>query len=724
MLKRIITSPFVIFPFLTCLVFWPFTLQLFALKNDALTYYYPVRTLISDALRNGELPLWTPFINMGYPLHADMQSGAWNPIIWIFSFLSNYSLAAFHYELLLYISFAGIGFYFLCREIGCDKKVAVGMGIAFQFCGFIVDSVQFFNCISAACYLPFVFLFFTRMLRNYSIKDALSLAFVMFLLFTGGYPSLFIILSYILLAYGVFSFFVAANKGVFLKRTSPVVGIAALVFCLLSLPAIVSFVQHLPAIERGGRQPLSFVLENSMNPSSSLSIVLPFASTSNEDWLKSSILMRSIYIGILPLVFLIALFFNKQLRRNRQVQFYLVAAATLLALAWGEHFFLRKMAYYVLPLMDSFRHPALFRLFAIFFLLLSAAVSMQYWTTNKQASTFIFRRIFYMLIFTTAVIAIWALIKTEKSALINLMDSPGPTALANLSFASRVLIQIPFVFFIVVTSSLAVVKKKNSNLVMLVIIADMFCATQLNMPVTVMGAKPFSEVVQTVNRNPVKFPLPGNNSIKVNSANSLDELYLTGSKIPFTKKIGRNNYFITPGNLLIQEAFYESGIASSVFKNPVLYFADSLIKEDTPKNYYSAKIAFSASTIANEQFKPGKQNINLLKLSANSWEADISNTGSGLLILLQNNYPGWQAYLDDKRVSISPVNIAFMAIRTTPGRHVVRFIYQPKFVHTAFYISLLTLIILLLLWLFPFLPYAKKRNAKRKADAPEQRYFQ
>src|SRR6187399_36883 len=112
MLKKIIASPFVVFPLLTCLVFWPVSLQILTLKNDALTYYYPIRTLISDALNNYELPLWTPFINMGYPLHADMQSGAWNPIIWVFGLVTNYSLAGFHYELMFYLALGGIGFYY------------------------------------------------------------------------------------------------------------------------------------------------------------------------------------------------------------------------------------------------------------------------------------------------------------------------------------------------------------------------------------------------------------------------------------------------------------------------------------------------------------------------------------------------------------------------------------------------------------------------------------
>ena len=139
MFKKIITSPFFIFPVLTCVVFWPLSFHLFSLKNDALAYYYPVRTLISDALNNHELPLWTSYINMGYPLHADMQSSAWSPIVWVFSFLTNYSLAAFHFEFLFYLCFAGIGFYYLCREYGWNKTTAFTIAIAYQLSGFMID---------------------------------------------------------------------------------------------------------------------------------------------------------------------------------------------------------------------------------------------------------------------------------------------------------------------------------------------------------------------------------------------------------------------------------------------------------------------------------------------------------------------------------------------------------------------------------------------------------
>ena len=686
MLKKIVTNPFFVFPVITCLFFWPFTFQLFALKNDALTYYYPVRTLISDALNNGELPLWTPFINMGYPLHADMQAGAWNPVIWIFSLLTNYSLAAFHYELLFYITFAGIGFYFLCREFGCSRYVSFMMAIAYQFSGFMTDSPEFFTCISAACYVPYIFLFFRRMIIKQQMKDALLLALFLFLLFTGGYPSLFIIMIYTLFAYTLFIFFSSDTKKYFLKKFLPVAGITCLFFILLSLPAIISFIRQLPQIERGKGQSLSMVLENSMNPVTTLSLLAPFSTTANNSWLHSSILMRSIYIGIIPLIFLIYAFFNKSLRKNKECMFFFFCAAIMLGLAWGKFFFLRQVAYYTLPLMSSFRHPALFRLFTIFFLLLIAAVSFNSWKTNSEKNTAILKKIYLALIAVILIIAVLCGISLKTFPSFSRLNIAAvKDLLLQLNFQGRYLIQFPFLIGIVLSSYLAIVKKKNIQLICCIMIADMFFATQLNMPITVYGAKHFAEIRQLINRNPVKFPLPDHKTIEENSLNSYDENFVAGSRLPFTKKIGRNNYFITPGNLSKQDEFYESSIKNSVFKNPVLYFADN-----------------------------NTDSIQVKKFSANQLQAGVYKKTAGLLVYLQNDYPGWQAFIDGKQTAIIPVNISFMSVQVPAGDHTIGFVYRPKMIINAWYISMTGLAFLIIIYLF--LLFSRQRSMKPQKE--------
>src|SRR4051812_27136051 len=87
--------------------YWPFSLFAFSAKNDNIIVFLPYRHQISEALRSGHLPLWSPYIYLGFPLHGDMQSGCWNPFVWLISLFGNYDLYSLQTESLLYIFLSG-----------------------------------------------------------------------------------------------------------------------------------------------------------------------------------------------------------------------------------------------------------------------------------------------------------------------------------------------------------------------------------------------------------------------------------------------------------------------------------------------------------------------------------------------------------------------------------------------------------------------------------------
>ena len=701
MFKKIIANPFVFFPLLTCIIFWPLSLQLFTLKNDALTYYYPVRTLISDALHHYELPLWTPYINMGYPLHADMQSGAWNPVIWLFSLLTNYSLYGFHLELLFYFSFAGIGFYYLGKEFGLNKYACLITAMAYQYSGFMIDSIQFFVCITAACYLPWIFVYFKRLLINRQLKDGLLTGLFLSLLFTGSYPALFIISAYLLLAYLLFVFFSTQKKEEFIKSSFLSISLMALVFILLSLPAIISFAQHLPLIERGEKQSLEFVQENSLVPQSLLSFISPFSTTASETWLNTDPLMRSSYIGIIPFLFLLLAIFNKNIRCIRTVQFFFVTGLVMFMLALGSHFFLHQLAYYSLPLVNSFRHPALLRLFGIFCWLIVAGFAMNDVTKNIHFLLLIKKiTIGFAITITLFGILLVIILKGFPSSFFtnDFSLSTLKNLIPTLSFTEKYLFQLPFVFAILISFYLALKKQQLLRLLFVICIADFFIRTQFNLGVTVIGAKKISLVNTMLNRNAEKFPSPGNSSIEENSKNSLDTMHPGKSKLLYEKRIGRNDYYVTPGNLSLQEKFYESSIKEKVFKNPIVYFADTLLteypKEDFATNAFA--ILEPASNLINQlQQRKEKGTVKLISISANTFTCDAETPGTSVLVLLQNYYPGWKAFVDEKETVIEKANTTFMCIQVPAGKHTISFIYQPTLIKYAWYVSLISLITLL-----------------------------
>lgn len=701
---------------LPLIFYWPFTLHFFSLKNDALTYYYPIRTLISDALHNGELPLWTPFINLGYPMHADMQSGAWNPVIWIFAFLSDYSLAAFHYELIFYIAFAGIGLYYLCKSLGCSSIVSFCIAVSYQFCGFMTDSPQFFNCISAACYLPFVFLFFRNLINTGFSKYAIYFSIALFLFFTGGYPSIFIITLYVLLFYFLFCFFKSTQKYEWVKLLAKPIVLSVLVFFLLSLPAILSFVPHLNQIARGKSQSLSLVLENSMNPSTLLSFISPFATTANNDFLESSILMRSVYIGLLPFVFLIFSLFTKQMYRDKENIFFLSTAMITLGMAFGDFFILRQIAYYVLPLMDSFRHPATFRLFSIFFFLLFTARGIELWLSTETEVTNSINIITKILISVSVGIAILSLLYWQDVDFVYQTKNAPTQLLASLEFNHRFIIQLPFILLVLFIILWAIQKPSNRRFLPYILLFDLFFATQLNMPVTLFGSKKMDQINTTLNRNLERFPIPENQSIEELSRNSFDSLSVSGSKIPYTKKWGRNDYFITPGNLTIQDSFYYSKIKDIIFLNPPVYFADSIVSSSSPLPALKGGFAFSNNPIllqlVNKNNRLEKPTI--IYLSANKLIVETSNQDEKLMVVQQNNYPGWQAFIDKDETAFETVNTCMVGIKVPAGQHKITLIYKPTKVIVAFYISIACLIITMVILIISF--FEKNKRGKLQKE--------
>src|SRR5687768_6130381 len=152
--------PYIALILFCCIIaYWPVSFFVYSLKNDALNYFLTVRFQVSEAISNGFWPFWSPYFNLGYPLHGDMQSGVWNPIVQIFSLFGPYTLRTLHYETLLYIFISGIGMFYLLKYFAIAKNVNLLVSISYMLCGYNSDSTQFLNWISSASFLPFVILF-------------------------------------------------------------------------------------------------------------------------------------------------------------------------------------------------------------------------------------------------------------------------------------------------------------------------------------------------------------------------------------------------------------------------------------------------------------------------------------------------------------------------------------------------------------------------------------
>jgi hypothetical protein len=82
----------------------------------------------------------------------------------------------------------------------------------------------------------------------------------------------------------------------------------------------------------------------------------------------------------------------------------------------------------------------------------------------------------------------------------------------------------------------------------------------------------------------------------------------------------------------------------------------------------------------------------------NRVEVKTYSVAPSILVLSENHYPGWRAYVDGKSVEVIRANYNQRAVAVPAGNHLVEFVYRPKSVMLGLVISLLTLATLMLWW--------------------------
>jgi uncharacterized membrane protein YfhO len=81
-----------------------------------------------------------------------------------------------------------------------------------------------------------------------------------------------------------------------------------------------------------------------------------------------------------------------------------------------------------------------------------------------------------------------------------------------------------------------------------------------------------------------------------------------------------------------------------------------------------------------------------------------------LLVLSDTYYPGWKAYLDGNPVKIFRANYNFRAVSVPPGKHEVKFVYNPISVKLGVLVTSLGIIGILVTGLCLRLKVTKRRG--------------
>jgi hypothetical protein len=120
--------------------------------SDHCYYFQPFTRYISERLRNGELPLWNPYLYCGMSQIAVPSPGVLYLPTWLFA-LFDYS-QGIAVNMVLHQAVAGLGAFLLVASFGWGIGPAAVCALGFSMCGYMFSLVTNYTLAADAAWLP------------------------------------------------------------------------------------------------------------------------------------------------------------------------------------------------------------------------------------------------------------------------------------------------------------------------------------------------------------------------------------------------------------------------------------------------------------------------------------------------------------------------------------------------------------------------------------------
>lgn len=629
------------------LIYWPLFSGTSSMKWDATDIYLPWKYFISECLRDGEFPLWNPYINLGFKQYGD--PGTWYPISQFIGILRPYDLYSLHAEYVLHIFVAGMAARALGLNLGMHRKAAFLLAMCYMFSGFMVSNAQHMGWIISAAWLPFVLLHARNVMRLGGIFNALRLGLLCFLMFTGGYPGIFIVTGYFLILMG-FLYSVRQFRSKSWGGVLQLFGysmLAALFFTIFSIGPIYSLHELSQHITRGAGLSMADSLVGSFVPKALISLLAPYAvSVHDMDYWGEDFSMLNIYTSAAALLLIHIGIFYSTYRTPRFRNYLLVAVAFILA-SMGMHSPIRSWLYEILPYMDQFRFPALFRLFFIlFFLLAACTVFSRIITRSESMFRFKYSIIFGFIVYfiLSGVYLIFGQNRIdERTAVQLLLLGLGVTIYYYFVWRYRERIELEFRVFLVFT------------------FLNFFLTTGMNFYATIADDTSPSDANIVLNSYDKTYDVP---DLEVpmryqnDSAYDKDVPFLWKSQGVYLKRPATDGY--NPYRLKDHDSLEYYNYWDSVLQHPWAYLTNE---------------AEGLNSLQMMEFKPGSVRI----------DARVEQATE---LRLASNYDvHWQLSNGEQAMKIGTYYHSLMSVKLEPGFYTLHFSYRPKWLMLFMYIN-------------------------------------
>lgn len=660
--------------------YWEISMWQFSLRDDMMSVVLPWKYFYGECLQHNIIPLWNPYQQVGYPIHADLQYSLWYPESWITGFFTGYTNITLHLLFTFYIFMAGMGMYRLARFFNLSHRSAFMAGAVFMLSGVFIGHAQSMVSVLGAVWLPWALSEYFRMINGKFNWYAVSRAvFFTFLMVSGGYQAVTIILFYLFILIFLIRttqhLLIRDYKGLqmlVMKNTAWVAGIL-----LLSTGIIISLYYVLPYVGRLGGVSFREASMFPFSPQSLLSILFPFAVTKEKAFFDTDISITNLYFGVICLIFFITgLGLQKKRLHNTLLYFGLFA----LLLSFGSYLPLWRWTYTYIPFMNLFKYPSFFRFFTLIAFILTAASAFDHFEIDhdRQRKRFYFLSLIIM-VFIIAGTA-WAANMTDFGnfsffrAGIPLIQELSASGIHENIFINGT-INLFLLMAIILTALFF--RRYFTQMAMLLIILDLVISVQLNMFYTGCNSEDPCQVNNELNNRIRGFPVPMNEAVIQNTGRRFSGTGVSQNTNIFNKSVSFDAFtsFYFRKYQYLRDTVPD--IRDSILSNPLLYFSTEGYQRD--------------DTCYITRFEP--QHI----------QARTYTAGQRELHLLQSNYPGWRVYVDGKETRHRTSDYLFISATIPAGEHRVEFIFDLWPVRYGFYISVILFIVLAFYLFYAFL---------------------
>lgn len=342
--------------------------ELDTMKWDIMDLTYPNNMFLSNALKNGILPLWNPIFSYGLPHYANVGMPVFYPTTIILS-LFGYRLWMVTAEYCIHVILACYGMnryiaYSLKdkEDLFSSQLISLFTGLLYGFSGVFLSNAQHMMIIISAAWLPWIFLNIRKAILLEKKKYLLYAAAATGLSVQGGYPELWVGGILITIPYMLLHI----EKKKIIKRIEAFIKYYSLygIFVVMaSAITVLPTVVLMPHMQR-------------LNGSSSVQVYCYewylFLSSLVPRWgayvveKNNDISMICAYVGIFTIALIPLVVFT---RWDRKKYFLMGICVFSGLMMFGEKTPLHPLFQKIVPMFSSFRFPSLYRCIIALFLL-------------------------------------------------------------------------------------------------------------------------------------------------------------------------------------------------------------------------------------------------------------------------------------------------------------------------------------------------------------------